>query len=172
MLKEALKKDPQNPQRIGQLFRLLQTRNDTADLYRYHPRLLGWLATGNNGDDMATLLATLETVEPGFRLDDPELAVRCARTLYPRGHFKAVLKLLQDFHKRFPDSHELAPAYLLVAQSLANGLNQWEKATAFLNFIQKRCGNHPLHSQIATYLSQAENREPLKGPKASFVVEE
>lgn len=172
MLKEALKKDPQHPQRIGQLFQLLQARNDTADLYRYHPRLLGWLATGNNGDDMATLLATLETVEPGFRLDDPELAVRCARTLYPRGHYKAVLKLLQDFHKRFPDSQELAPAYLLVAQSLANGLNQWEKATAFLNFIQKRCGNHPLHSQIATYLSQAENREPLKGPKASFVVQE
>jgi len=172
MLKEALKKDPHNAQRLGQLFHLLSARNDTADLYRYHPRLLDWLATRNDGDGVANLLTTLEQVEPGFRLDDPELAVRCARALYQRGHYKAVLKLLQDFHKRFPDSQELAPAYLLVAQSLANGLNQWEKATAFLRFIQKRCGSHPLHEQIGTYLDQAEKQEPLKGPKASFMVQE
>ncbi|MEX2474637.1 hypothetical protein [Marinobacter sp.] len=172
MLKEALIKDRDNPQRIGQLFQLLSARNDTAELYRYHPRILGWLANRNDGDSLATLLEDLEGVETGFRLDDPELAVHCARSLYQRGQYKALLKLLQDFLKRFPDSNELAPAYLLVAQALANGLNQWEKATAFLNFIQKRCANHPLHGQIATYLNQAENREPLNGPKASFAVGE
>jgi tetratricopeptide (TPR) repeat protein len=111
-------------------------------------------------------------VEPGFRLEDPELSVRCARCLYQRGHFKPALKLLQDFHKRFPDSEELAPAYLLVAQALANGLGQWEKASAFLNFVKKRCLNHPLHEQVDVYLQQVENREPLKGPKASFAVQE
>ncbi|MBP55632.1 MAG: hypothetical protein CMG88_13880, partial [Marinobacter sp.] len=105
-------------------------------------------------------------------LEDPELSVRCARCLYQRGHFKPALKLLQDFHKRFPDSEELAPAYLLVAQALANGLGQWEKASAFLNFVKKRCLNHPLHQQVDVYLQQVEKREPLKGPKASFALQE
>nr|WP_284709368.1 DUF4013 domain-containing protein [Marinobacter sediminum] len=172
MLKEALKRDRDNSLRIGQLYQLLTARNDTTELYRYHPRLLGWLADRNDGDGMATLLGSLQRAEPEFRLEDPELSVRCARTLYHRGQFKPALRLLQDFHKRFPDSEQLAPAYLLVAQTLANGLNQWEKATAFLTFIQKRCGNHPLHEQIATYLAQAEKREPLKGPKANFAVQD
>lgn len=172
MLKDALKRNPNDSHRLGQLYRLLAARNDTAELYRYHPRLLAWLVERNDAEGITALLQALEAREPGFRLDDPELAVRCARCLYHRGQFKPVLKLLQDFHKRFPDSEELAPAYLLVAQTLANGLNQWEKATAFLNFIQKRCVNHPLHEQIGIYLAQAEKKEPLKGPKASFVVEE
>lgn len=172
MLKEALKRDRDNSQRLGQLHQLLTARNDVSELYRYHPRLLAWLADRNDGDSMATLLDTLQTAEPQFRLDDPELSVRCARALYHRSQFKPTLRLLQDFHKRFPDSDQLAPAYLLVAQALANGLNQWEKATAFLTFIQKRCGNDPLHKQIGTYLEQAEKREPLKGPKASFAVQD
>lgn len=172
MLKEALKRDRDNGQRIGQLYQLLTARNDVPELYRYHPRLLAWLADHNDGDGMAALLHSLQNAEPQFRLDDPELAVRCARTLYHRGHFKLALRLLQDFHKRFPDSKQLAQAYLLVAQTLANGLNQWEKATAFLTFIQKRCQQDPLHKQIGTYLEQAQKREPLKGPKASFAVQE
>ncbi|AOY89650.1 hypothetical protein BKP64_16540 [Marinobacter salinus] len=172
MLKEALKRDRDNSLRIGQLYQLLTARNDVTELYRYHPRLLGWLADRNDGEGMAALLAGLQQGEPGFQLEEPELAVRCARTLYHGGQFKPALRLLQDFHKRFPDSEQLAPAYLLVAQTLANGLNQWEKATAFLTFIQKRCVNHPLHEQIATYLEQAEKREPLKGPKANFAVED
>ncbi|MEE2761931.1 MAG: hypothetical protein VX339_11965 [Pseudomonadota bacterium] len=172
MLKEALKRDRDNGQRIGQLYQLLTARNDVPELYRYHPRLLTWLADHNDGDGMAALLHSLQNAEPQFRLDDPELAVRCARTLYHRGHFKLALRLLQDFHKRFPDSKQLAQAYLLVAQTLANGLNQWEKATAFLTFIQKRCQQDPLHKQIGTYLEQAQKRDPLKGPKASFAVQE
>jgi len=78
------------------------------------------------------------------------------------------LKLLQDFHKRFADSQALVPAYLLAAQTLANGLGQWEKATAFLGFIQRKCPQHPQHSEIQHFLEQAQERQPLRGPKASF----
>lgn len=172
MLKEALKQNRLDPVRIEQLYQLLVARNDAIELYQYHPRILGWLADRNDGDGIASVLAMLEQAEPGFKLDDPALAVRCAQCLYHRGQFKQTLKLLQDFHKRFPDSEELAPAYLLVAQTLANGMNQWEKASAFLTFIQKRCANHPLHGQIPVFLAQAEKRELLKGPKASFLIQE
>ena len=171
MLKEALKRDRNNGLRLEQLYRLLMARNDVEELYRNHPRLLGWLADTNNGDGMVALLERLYKAEPaGFRLDDPELSVRCARVLYLQGHYRMVLRLLQDFHKRFPDSEQLAPAYLLVAQALANGLQQWDKATAFLTFVQKRCSGHPDHAQAGVFLDQAARREPLKGPRADFSV--
>jgi tetratricopeptide (TPR) repeat protein len=171
MLKESLKREPSNAHRLEQFHALLTARDDRQELYRYHPRLLTMLADKNDGDRMASLLATIETIEPSFRLNDPELALHCAKTLYHRSQFKPALKLLQDFHKRFPDSECLPHAYLTVAQALANGLGQWEKATAFLTFIKKRCANHPLHEQIDVYLLQAQNREPLKGPRASFSAE-
>ncbi|MGP9832833.1 hypothetical protein [Marinobacter alkaliphilus] len=172
MLIESLKKDRDNPKRIGQLYQILTARQATAELYRYHPRLMAWLTQRHDGDGLNQLMQTLQAAEPGFQLDDPELAVQCASALYHRGHFKPALRLLQDFHKRFPDSDQLAPAYLLAAQALANGLQQWEKASAFLAFIKKRCVTHPLHGQIDTWLDQARNQQPLKGPKASFEIPE
>jgi len=172
MLREALKRDPDNALRLAQLYKLLMARRDIPELRRYHARILDWLANCNDGEATAELVNELQSADPTFRLEDPELSVRCASAMYHRSQFKPALRLLQDFHKRFPDSDQLAPAYLLVAQILANGLSQWEKATAFLTFIQKKCPNHPLHGQIGTYLAQAEKREPLKGPKASFAVAE
>ncbi|MFO7529305.1 MAG: hypothetical protein R6W86_10940 [Marinobacter sp.] len=172
MLGETLKRDPDNALRIAQLYKLLMARRDVPELHRHHARILNWLANSNDGEAIAELVTLLQEAEPTFRLEDPELSVRCAGAMYHRGRFKPALRLLQDFHKRFPHSDQLAPAYLLVAQILANGLQQWEKATAFLTFIQKKCSNHPLYGQIGTYLAQAEKREPLKGPKASFAVAE
>ncbi|WP_242634378.1 DUF4013 domain-containing protein [Marinobacter salicampi] len=171
MLKDSLKRDPHNSHRISQLYLLLKARHDTAELCRFHPRLLSWLASRNDSDGIKELLRILEQAEPGFRLDDPELSLACAQPLYRQGEYKAVLRLLQDFHKRFPDCEQLAPAYLLVAQALANGLGLWDKATAFLSFIEKKCPQHPLHGQIAAYKEQASRREPLKGPRATFAVD-
>ncbi len=167
LIKGALKKEPTHPQRLEQLYRLLRAMNDESELYKSHPRLLQWLADRRDADELTEMFRLLEQVEPGFRLDDPALAVNCARTMNLQGEHRTVLRLLQDFHKRFPDNEHLAPAYLLVAQSLAQ-LGQWEKAMAFLSFIKKRCGQHDLHQNIETYIEQAQNQQPLRGPAASF----
>ncbi|MEP3563391.1 MAG: hypothetical protein ABJM19_00750 [Marinobacter sp.] len=172
ILKDALKKDRNDPRRLEQLYLLLTARNDVSELYRYHPRLMAWLAGRNDGDALNELIRSLQTLEPNFQVDDAELALSCATALYHRQHFKPALRLLQDFHKRFPDSAQLAPAYLLAAQVLANGLQQWEKASAFVTYVQKRCHGHPAHQHIDVWLEQVNNREPLKGPKASFEIAE
>ena len=172
ILKEQLKRDAHNPARLGQLYKLLMARRDVEQLYQYHPRLLAWLAERNDGEGIDEMISAILEAEPTFRLEDPELAVRCANALYHRKRYKMVLRLLQDFHKRFPDSPEVAPAYLLVAKTLANGMEQWEKATAFLTFIRKRCLTHPLHEQVDTYLEQAREKQPLRGPKASFGIDD
>ena len=168
LLESALKNDHNNPKRLSQLYKLLTARNDTATLYRYHPRLFAWLCDQHDGAEMQTLLGRLVKVQENFQLDDPALSVRAAETLYHAGHYRSALRLLRDFHKRFPDSDQLAPAYLLAARILANGLQQWDKARAFLLFIKKRCAGHPIHGQIDTWLQQVEQQQPLKGPRANF----
>ena len=170
LLLERFKHEPDNPLRIGQLYQLLSARNDIDSLQAYHPRIMAWLAERNDGKALADMLAQLQRADPQFCLQDAELSVMVADTLYRNGHYRQLLKLLQGFHKRFAHSPALVPAYLLVAQTLANGLGQWEKATAFLSFIQRECPQHPQHSQIQHYLEQAQAREPLRGPKASFDV--
>lgn len=168
ILKEALRKDPHNPARLQQMYRLLTAMDDSLELYRHHPRLLAMLSQERDARGLQTLLTVIYREEPLFRLDDPTLTVRCAEVLYQAGEFKSALKLLQDFHKRFPDSDQLAPGYLLVAQVLANGFAQWDKAVSFLTFVQRRCQQHPLHKDIDIWLEQARNQQPLKGPKARF----
>lgn len=168
LIKSALKQDPTNPQRLEQLYRLLSARGKQRELHRHGPQLLAWLADRQDAAGISELLNAIDSVEPNVRLDDPELSVRCARCLYVRGEYHQALTLLKEFHKRFPDSEQLAPAYILAAQVMANGLAQWEKATAFLTFVQKRCADHPLQRQVADYLQQAALQQPLKEPRASF----
>lgn len=170
MLLERLKREPDNAFRIGQLHRLLTARNDIRSMNTYHPRIMAWLATRNDGNALADLLVQLQQAEPQFRVQDAELSVAVAGALYRSDHHRLALKLLQDFHTRFVDSQALVPAYLLAAQALANGLGQWEKATAFLGFIQRQCPQHPQYPEILHFLEQAQERQPLRGPKASFDV--
>ncbi|OEY65804.1 hypothetical protein [Marinobacter sp. X15-166B] len=171
LLVAALKHEPANSERTGQLYALLTARNNNEELYRYHPRILTWLAERRNGAGIADLLSRLAAVDPRFRLDDDGLILACGSALDQAGEFKAALKLLRDFHKRFPDSEHLAGAYILAAQILANRLQQWDKATAFLNFVNQHCPGSPQHPHLADYLQQAKNREPLKGPRANFMTD-
>jgi len=170
LLLEQLKREPDSSLRIGQLYRLLAARNDIRSLHANHPRILAWLAARHDGKALANLLLQLQQADPQFCLQNAELSVTVAGALYRSGHYRLALQLLQDFHKRFADSQALVPAYLLAAQTLANGLGQWEKATAFLDFIQRQCPQHPQHSEIRHFLVQAQERQPLRGLKASFNV--
>lgn len=163
LIRSALKQEPQNPQRVEQLYRLLSATNDEGELYRNHPRILQWLSDRRDAAGVKAMLERLAAVEPRFRPSDPALEVDCARALYHGDEFAAVIRLLQDCHKRYSDSDQIAPACLLLAQSLAHGFDHWEKATAFLNYIKKRCEEHPLHEDIDTYLAQAARHEPLQG---------
>lgn len=168
ILEEALKRDPANPNRLSQLYQLSIARHDMEALTRHHPKLLRWMVAHRRHRDMKTLLTLLRQQDPQFQPHDPELTVACADLLFLQHEPKPALQLLKDFHKRFPDSDQIAPAYILVARILANGFEQWDKAVNFLNFASKHTSDPESRQAIAAYLEQAKKREPLKGPKATF----
>ncbi|SFR80860.1 hypothetical protein SAMN05216203_3121 [Marinobacter daqiaonensis] len=168
ILEEALKRDTHNPIRLSQLYQLALARNDVQDLARHHVKLLRWMIAHRKHQEVRTLLTVLARHDPDFRIQDPELVVDAADLLFHQQDYRQALRLLKDFHKRFPGSEQIAPAYILVARTLANGFEQWEKAISFLRFAGKSTTDEQRLQAINTYLEQAKRQEPLKGPRASF----
>ena len=161
LILESLRQDPHNRLRLQQLYRLLAARNDKGELLRQRDRLLPWLLEQSAPDMLIDYLKRIAVRKDALELADPNLAFRCAQRLYAVGEHGWVLRLLRDFHKRFPRYPALAEAYLLVAQSLANGFQQWDRAAAFLQFIAKRCPDHPLSGQMGPCLARIRARQPL-----------
>ena len=161
LILDGLRQEPRNSLRLQQLYRLLKARDDNAELYRQQHRLLPWLLDQQDPDAVMDYLKRLVAADDKFRLDDPELAFRCAETAFNLGEYRWVLTLLRDFHKRFPKYEDLARAYLLVARTLANGLRQWDKAAAFLRFVQQRCGDHPASQHVDNYLALVAAHKPI-----------
>ncbi|MGM0571247.1 hypothetical protein [Marinobacter sp.] len=168
ILEESLKRDPANPNRLEQLYRLALARNDRQSLARHHSKLLRWMVALRRHREMKALLTLLRQQDPDFQVADPELAVASADLLFLQHEPKPALQLLRDFHKRFPDSDQIAPAYLLVARILANGFEQWDKAGSFLRFAAKHTSDPVLTETINHYLERVRRQEPLKAPRASF----
>lgn len=166
LLLDGLKRQPQHPDYTERLYRLIRARDDARSLLQQHRRLLPWLVTRGDAEGLGATLQSLHETDPGFQLQDPALAYGCARLLYQEGEYRQVLQLLRDFHKRFPEYDNLAGAYLLVASTLANGLQRFDKATAFLRFIQQKCSGHPLHGSIDHYRPRLKRSFHLVPPKA------
>lgn len=161
LIMESLRQDPDNRLRLQQLYRLLSARNDKTELQRQRDRLLPWLLEQADPEMLIGYLKRVAVEKGALELENPDLALRCAQRLHAVGEHGWVLRLLRDFHKRFPQYPALAEAYLLAAQSLANGFQQWDRAAAFLRFIAKRCPDHPLSGQMDAYLARVRARQPL-----------
>lgn len=170
ILEETLKRDPADPVRLEQLYRLSMARRDIRTLTRHHPKLMRWMAGSRRPAELQALFTLLEEADPEFRLQDPGLILACADAFYHQQEFRRVLLLLRDFHKRFPDAAQTGPAYLLVARTLANGFGQWDKAASYLAFVIRTDQTPKIQELGRTYLEQARQRQPLKEPRASFAV--
>ncbi len=173
ILEESLKRDPDNPNRVEQLYRLAVARRDLKTLSQHQGKLLRWIVALRRHNELKILLTLLRQQDSEFQPQDPELTVACAELLFLQQELKPALQLLKDFHKRFPQSEQIAPAYILVARILANGFGQWEKAISFLKFANKSAGGDTeMKATITTYLAQAEKQQLLKSPRARFPVPE
>nr|WP_282450799.1 hypothetical protein [Marinobacter bryozoorum] len=168
ILEESLIRDPANPTRLEQLYRLSLARNDREALKRHHGKLLHWMVALRRHREMKSLLALLRQQDAEFQPADPELVVACADLLFLQSEPKPALQLLKDFHKRFPESDQVAPACILVARILANDFRQWHKAARFLRFARQHTRDPGLTKTIDHYLGLAQREEPLRAPRASF----
>lgn len=162
LLEQAIKRQPRDDHQVARLYRLIRARDDRRAMRKHYKRILPWLIREQDGENLGHLLRVLVTEDRDWRLDDPDLAFQCAQVLYHQGDHKLVLWLLKGFHQKHPDHERVPDALLQIARSLANGLQQFDKAAAYLRFIARQYPDHPLNQLIPRYLEQAENKRPIE----------
>ena len=162
LLEKALKRQPGDDHQVERLYRLTSARDDRKTIRKHHKRFLRWLVKEQDGEGIGRMLRLLLQEDREWQLDEPELAFQCAQVLYHQGDHKLVLWLLKGFHERFPDSERIPDALLLIARTLANGLQQFDKAAAYLRFIQNRYPEHSLTSLVPRYLEQVGQKRPME----------
>lgn len=172
LLLQAMKRQPgtqastqDNKDRLAlQLFQLIQARQDSQSLRDHHRQILPALVRQADGEGLSRMLLQLRAKEPEFQLSDPQLTVQCVQLLFHQQQYRLILWLLKHFHQRFPGHQETPRAYLLLARTLADGLQDYRQAGQCLAFIHKHFPQHPLHPQLPHYAARLKTRQPLTAP--------
>ena len=153
ILEEQLKKNPNNIIRREQLYKLLWANHNVDKLSKYAQPILRLFVSNNTPEKSALLLKTLLKHNPAFHLQDPELIFQLTQQLYHQGEYRLILILVKDMHKRFDAFDKLPDTYLVVVKTLANGLQQWDKAAKYLMFVKQKFADHPSQSKLPEYLA-------------------
>jgi len=148
ILTEQINKHVAQPCRVEQLYRLLSALGDWETLIQYTQPVARHLVRENQPARAATLMKQVWTQSPDYKMQDLELIHRLCLLFYQAGEYKLVLRFGNNLHHRFEHNPQVADCYLLVAKTLANGLQQWGKAASYIGFIKKNFPDHPIQQHM------------------------
>lgn len=130
-----LKKKKGDPWRMEQLYRICDAQGDIATLKPFIAQLLDTLLIRNQPEQAISLLKKIYLDDEEFALKDADVSFKMAQFAYHQHEYKLIIRLLKDFHSRFPDASNITDAYILLARTLANGLRLKDKAQVYLRFL-------------------------------------
>ena len=138
VLRNRLDKQPESLALNDDYMRLLQALGREQEVLAQAEDWLAAIIKAGQGYRLPEALRQLRDVEADYRPADPALSTSLAQALRDAGQPKAALWMLQDLHKRAPEWHGLAEAYLLLVRILALDLSLPAKAEPFLKFLENR----------------------------------
>jgi tetratricopeptide (TPR) repeat protein len=150
ILTEQVAKFPSQGTRLEQLYKMLKVTENDATLMQFTQPLTRYFIKENKTSVAADILRRVWSFEPEYQLQDLELIRNLSRALYQSGDYKLVLRLCKNLHHRFENNPIVADCYLLLAQTLTNGMQQWNKAANYLNYIKKTFPDHPIQAHMPT----------------------
>ncbi len=161
LLEDLLRKQPDNQLRREHLFRLLSVMHQVDKLRAHAEDFVRLLTQKNRAQELVDLLKTVQAHNPAFRLEEARLLLGVMELLYQKGEYALMFSLGQDAHKRFPGESQVADVYFLIARALANGLQRWDKALSYLQFIEHEFPAHPIQARMADYQQMINRRARL-----------
>lgn len=150
----AVKEQPDDLTRHERYHRLLVLAGD-ARLQRHAQEYLGRLLAAKQ---FPAVLKVLEACWQQKADWQPEvhLCLPLARLCLERSRIKEAIRLLKDFHKRYPGSTDIPDALLLQARILIEHFNKQEQALPFLKALQGRYAGHPASRKAEALLRAIE----------------
>lgn len=155
-MRDALRDRPEDLARHERYHRLL-VLSRSPRLPKHAEDYLGMLLARKETN---AFLQIMQVMENCWRQDaawqaPAYLSLPLAKLCLSRGRTPEALRLLKDFHKRFPASHDIAEAWLLQARILIERFNRDDKAVPFLNAILKQYPQHPAAAEARQLLAVA-----------------
>jgi len=89
--------------------------------------------------------------DKNFSLDDVENYLLLAETMLQVGQYKLIVRLLNGFHKQFPNYEKTPEVYFVLARALSDGLDNDSKALSVLNFIVTKYPDTEIRKQVLAY---------------------
>ena len=161
ILEEEIRKNPNHIVRREQLYKVLWASHNIERLTKYAQPILRLFVSNNTADKSADVLKALLKRNPAFQLQDPELIFQLTQQLYHQGEYRLILVLAKDMHSRFDSFEKLPDTYLIVAKTLANGLQQWDKSAKYLLFVKQKFAEHPSQQNIQEYIEAVRDHKRM-----------
>lgn len=148
--------------------RLVAERREWHKLEPYRVAVLKLWLESNRDRELCAFLKDRLMNNPDFDINDATILYQVARSLYFGQEYRLVLRLLHQIEERRPGLPQIVDCLLLIAVTLANGLQKTDKARAYLRHVQRRYAEHPAAGGIPEWLRQLDGQGRLPEPSARF----
>lgn len=155
-----LKEQPNDLDLNRRLHQLLVLEQQDDKLKRHSSRYLPLLLTQSQDTKALEVFQDYQRMGVTCAMNEAQSYYQLAQALSLSGQYKTMVNLLNGLHNRFPNSEVIAPAYLLTARTLCEALNRDELAIKTLKFVLKRYPQHPLITEVQSYLDTVEQLTP------------
>jgi len=167
-LLSLFKRKPHDTHILNRLFRLLLATRKWEMLDKKSAPVLALLLETGRLKEIRQLLRGLYQQRPEFEVRDAQLSLRLAQSLYHAGEYRLLLRILKNFGERFHESDYEADVLELSARTLANGLQNPEKAAQYLRYLQKQFPHKPLAQNVPVLLESLQNIGRIPERRAEF----
>lgn len=135
--RELLPKNHNNLSLWEKCFKLICAVKDKEALERYSDTYLPRIMS--RGDEYATVntYRAISAVIPNYHPSKADVCNDLARDLFNQGDYKSVIKLLNNFHKRYNNKPAIFEAYTLLKSALLKTPNLAHKADSYQKFLDK-----------------------------------
>jgi hypothetical protein len=159
-LKQAIKKHPADPHFVKQYFEFIHASRNTDAIAEFGNYYLAYLVRHHANHSLNPVYKRILQIQPAFQADKAEIRYPLAQELYQAGDCKTVVKVLKNLHREFPKYGNLAAAYELMAECLAELPGMQQHEVKYRQFAAKL--NNKAHASQNEAPEEKNQAEPSK----------
>ncbi|WP_317933330.1 B-box zinc finger protein [Halioxenophilus sp. WMMB6] len=158
LYRELLPKHAANLAMWEKCLRLMCRVGEAKQLARYADQFLPRLMARDDEFAVANIYREIIKSCPNYQPETPELAIRLGQIMMNLGDYRAVVAVLNNFHKQHTDKQLIRDAYMLLANALDRIPSLEHKAASYRTFLTK----------LDAKLKEEQLREAEHNPLARF----
>lgn len=135
--------------------KLLMLLDDNTALANHTEHLVGLLMSQQQTARAVGVVLDAQSKLPTFALNKTGSAITLAQRMREQGHYRNLVRLFYNLHKRTPNDPFLPAAYCLVAKTFIENLNDNKNGLAIARYTLKKHPNCKEQAELATLIKLA-----------------